>query len=76
MASKQKTVEYGANRELRIRLPDRYWRVLWAMTQLEGSSPEDFALDAVKCIIRMDLDAPEQFGELLTKGWREELQDD
>ena len=77
MTRKQKTVmEYGANRTLHIKLPDRYWSVLLAMTQLEVSSPEDYASDAVKCIIRMDLDAPEQFGELLTKGWRETLKDD
>lgn len=72
----EKVPVYGANRTLHIHLPDKYWDVLFAMTQIEGSRPEDYAEDAIKCIIRMDLDAPEQFGELLTDRWREILGND
>jgi hypothetical protein len=33
--------EYGANRTLHIRLPDRYWDVLFAMTQMSGETLEE-----------------------------------
>ena len=77
MTSKQKTVmEYGENRTLHIKLPQKYWDILFAMTQMSGQSPEDHCIDAIKCDIRMSLDDPEAFGKLLCDGWREALRDD
>jgi hypothetical protein len=76
MASKKtKVMEYGANRTLHIRLPQKYWDVLFAMTQMDGQSSEEYCKGAIECEITMDLDDPEYFGKLLTKGWRETLED-
>jgi hypothetical protein len=43
MASK--VVQHGANKPLRISLPDCYWDVLFAMAQLEGREVEDLAIE-------------------------------
>jgi hypothetical protein len=73
---KKKIVEYGANRTLHIRLPDNYWDVLFQMTQMMGISPEEYCVGAVQGDIYMEMDNPEYYGQLLTKGWRETLKDD
>jgi hypothetical protein len=73
MAAKIK--EYGANRSITISLPDKYWQVLFAMTQMSGESPEEYCTGAIQCEITMDLDNPEYFGKLLTDGWRETLEE-
>jgi hypothetical protein len=39
-----KVVEYGANKPLRISLPDCYWDVLFAMAELEGRTVEELGL--------------------------------
>ena len=76
MTSKQKSaMEYGANRTLHIRLPDKYWDVLFAMTQMSGQNPEDYCREAIQCDIKTSLDEPEYFGKLLCEGWRETLKD-
>ena len=41
-----KVIEYGANKPLRISLPDKYWDVLFAMAQMEGREIEDLAPSA------------------------------
>jgi hypothetical protein len=42
--SNQKTTVYGANKPLRISLPDCYWDVLFAMAELEGRTVEELGL--------------------------------
>jgi hypothetical protein len=72
-----KVVEYGANKPLRISLPDCYWDVLFAMAELEGREVEDLATERLKQIIIEDavLDT-EHIGELVAQGWQETLKDD
>lgn len=72
---KQKKVpEYGGNRTLHIRLPDKYWSVLFAMTQIDGQTPEEYCRGAIESEIELNLDDPEYFGAFLCDGWREELE--
>lgn len=68
-----KVMEYGVNRPITIKLPDKVWSVLWDMTQMMGITPEEYCAGAVECEITLDLDAPEEFGRLLCEGWRETL---
>jgi hypothetical protein len=68
-----KVVEYGVNRPITISLPDKYWEVLFAMSQMAGETPEEYCKNAIECEIYMDLDNPEQFGKLLCDGWRETI---
>jgi hypothetical protein len=72
-----KTIHYGANRPLRISLPDCYWDVLFAMAELEGRTVEAWATERLKQIIIEDavLDT-EHIGELVAQGWKETLKDD
>ena len=75
--SNQKTTVYGANKPLRISLPDCYWDVLFAMAALEGRQVEELAIERLKQIIIEDavLDT-EHIGELVAQGWKETLKDD
>jgi hypothetical protein len=72
-----KTIQYGANKPLRISLPDCYWDVLFAMAELEGRTVEALATERLKQIIIEDavLDT-EHIGELISNGWKETLKDD
>jgi hypothetical protein len=72
-----KTIQYGANKPLRISLPDCYWDVLFAMAQLEGRTVEDLAAERLKQIIIEDtvLDT-EHISELVAQGWKETLKGD
>jgi hypothetical protein len=72
-----KVVEYGANKPLRISLPDCYWDVLFAMAELEGRTVEELATERLKQIIIEDavLDT-EHVGDLVAQGWKETLKDD
>jgi hypothetical protein len=72
-----KVVEYGANKPLRISLPDCYWDVLFAMAELEGRTVEELAIERLKQIVIEDtvLDT-EHIGELVVQGWKETLKDD
>ena len=72
-----KVMEYGANKPLRISLPDCYWDVLFAMAALEGREVEDLATERLKQIIIEDavLDT-EHIGELVAQGWKETLKGD
>lgn len=75
MASK--AVQYGANKPLRISLPDCYWDVLFAMAELEGRTVEELAIERLKQIIIEDavLDT-EHIGELVAQGWKVTLKGD
>jgi hypothetical protein len=68
-----KVIEYGVNRPIPIKLSDKLWEVLFAMTQMSGASPEEYCKEAIQCEITMDLDNPEYFGKLLVDGWKETL---
>ena len=72
-----RVIEYGANKPLRIPLPDCYWDVLFAMAELEGRTVEALATERLKQIIIEDavLDT-EHIGELISNGWKETLKDD
>ena len=72
-----KAVQYGANKPLRISLPDCYWEILFAMAELEGRTVEELAIERLKQIIIEDavLDT-EHVGELVAQGWKETLKDD
>ena len=72
-----KAVQYGANKPLRISLPDCYWEILFAMAELEGRTVEELAIERLKQIIIEDavLDT-EHIGELVAQGWKETLKDD
>ena len=72
-----KTIRFGANKPLRVFLPDCYWDVLFAMAALEGREVEDLATERLKQIIIEDavLDT-EYFGEQVAQGWKETLKDD
>ena len=67
-----KTIQYRANKPLRISLPDCYWDALFAMAQLEGRTVEELATERLKQIIIEDamLDT-EHIGELISNGWKE-----
>lgn len=81
-----KTITYGANRPIRISLPDVYWNILYNMANLEEGDIdgtkyiEDYAKDAVmlSLIDALVNDATNggYWGQVLTKGWLEELEDD
>jgi hypothetical protein len=75
-----KVVEYGANKPLRISLPDCYWDVLFAMAQMEGREVEDLATERLKQIIAEDVihgECDEGFyDKMLLKGWKETLAGD
>ncbi|MGI0021049.1 MAG: hypothetical protein ACREAY_11320 [Nitrososphaera sp.] len=74
-----KVIEYGANKPLRISLPDKYWSVLWDMSQMEGRDVEELATERLKQIISEDVihDCDEgYYGKMLLKGWKETLKDD
>lgn len=73
MTAKAKVMEYGVNRPITIKLSDKYWSVLWDMTQMMGITPEEWCVGAVESEITLDLDAPEEFGRLLCDGWRKTL---
>ena len=75
--SNQKTTVYGANRPLRISLPECYWDVLFAMAELEGRTVEELAIERLKQIIIEDavLDT-EHIGELVAQGWKDTLKGD
>ena len=72
-----RVIEYGANRPVRIPLPDCYWDVLFAMAELEGRTVEALATERLKQIIIEDavLDT-EHIRELISNGWKETLKDD
>ena len=72
-----KAVQYGANKPLRISLPDCYWEILFAMAELEGRTVEELAIERLKQIIIEDavLDT-EHIGELVAQGWKETLKHD
>ena len=72
-----KSVQFGANRPLRIPLSDCYWDVIFAMAELEGRTVEALATERLKQIIIEDavLDT-EHIGELVAQGWKETLKDD
>lgn len=70
-----KVIEYGANRTLHIRLSDKHWSVLFDMTSMIGQTPEEYCKEAIENDIRLSLDEPEYFGQLLAKGWKETLEE-
>lgn len=70
---KAKVMEYGANRPITIKLSDKYWSVLWDMSQMVGETPEEYCKNAIEAEIYMDLDNPEDFCKLLCDGLRELL---
>jgi hypothetical protein len=77
--TKQTTVVYGANRTLKITLPDSFWEVMFAMANLEGRGEDldAYAAEYVKHGIIMDvIDDQGYFGELLCRGFKETLKDD
>ena len=51
MAVKQKIVEYGANRSITIKLPDKFWSVLWDISQMAGETPEEYCKNAIEAEI-------------------------
>lgn len=75
--NKQKAIVWGENRPITIKLPDKYWDVLFAMAQLEGREVKDLTTERLKQIIIEDavLDT-EHIGELISNGWKETLKDD
>ena len=80
MTGKQKIVEYGVNRPITIKLPDKYWDVLFCMAEMQGRTVEDLATERLKQIIREDVDLSLHeegyYGQLLIKGWQETLKGD
>ncbi len=38
-----KAIEYGAPRSLSLKLDDKYWNILFAMSEMEGREPEELA---------------------------------
>ena len=71
-----RVIEYGANKPLRIPLPDCYWDVLFAMAELEGRTVEALATERLKQVVIEDavLDT-EHIRELISNGWKETLKD-
>lgn len=55
--TKSKVIEFGANKTLHIRISDKYWDVIFAMTQMSGTSPEEWCKGAIEAGIYMNLDA-------------------
>lgn len=74
------TATFGANRPIRISLPQPYWDVLFTMAEMQGISVEELATNRLKQVIVEDVtfgEAEEGFyGRLLMKGWRETLEQD
>ena len=72
-----KIIQFGANKPLRISLPDCYSDVLFAMAALEGRTVEELAIERLKQIIIEDaVQDTEHIGELISNGWKEILKDD
>jgi hypothetical protein len=72
-----KTIQYGANKPLRISLPDCYWDVLFAMVELEGRTVEELATERLKqIIVEGTILDTQHTGELVANGWRETLKAD
>lgn len=70
----QKILHFSQNRTLHIRLPDHLWNVLFAMTSMDGQTPEEYCLEAIRSDIEMSIDEPEYFGKLICQGWKQELE--
>lgn len=77
-----KTIELGANRVLKVKLPDVYFNILYSMASLEGrdiegKGPDELAAEFIQQAIKEDILGDEGYwGHLITKGWKEDLKGD
>jgi hypothetical protein len=71
------TKEVGANKPLKISLPDCYFDILESMAHLQGRDIEDLAKERLMQILIEDIVHDDgYYGELICKGWQDDLKDD
>lgn len=71
------TGQAGVHKPLSISLPPVYFDILETMAHLQGREVEDLAQERLMQIIKEDIIFDQGFyGELLTKGWEDDLKDD
>jgi hypothetical protein len=57
--TEQKTIVSGENQPLTIKLPDKYFDILFTMSEMEGTPIEELAAQFIKQMIIEDIAAEE-----------------